>query len=249
MLQKLYTKKAFPEYTERKFLFNLFSKKTYINKQTYTIAGIIKISFKKKKKLKIKHSRLIFLLKSILRITKEKYDDIYIVLNASGEAYFFFQAFDEIVKKNGSKSPYIITTRHYHNKLAEMFIPDVKYSFMRECLDLSFCKNKIIKKFGHRFFICLPVFHYINWEKEIKKNHNLHYYTSFLKEFGLKAANIAPPPKALIPDKVRETMLEKVKKTGLNLENFIFVSPEADSPSGLQTVDRPRDGLGAASGV
>ena len=229
MLQNLYKKNTFQDYTERKILFNFLSKKTYSDRQTYTIAGIIKISFKKKKKLKIKPSKIKFLLKSILENTKDKYDDIYIVLNASGEAYFFFQAFNKIAEKNGSKSPYIITTRQYHNKLAEMFIPNVKYSFMQDCLDLSFCKEKIIKKFGHRFFICLPVFHYINWEREIKINHNLHYYTSFLEEFGLTPKDIAPPPKAIIPDNVREMMLEKVQKTGLNLENFIFVSPEADS--------------------
>lgn len=226
---KIYSKIIKDDYTERKYFLNLLITKDYPNKCCIELFWFIKFSYDK---LKISKKKTRYWLDYILDKIDEEHDDIYITFNASGESYFFMQSFKEICEIENSKNPVIITVRAYHNIIADMFIPQVKKYYIPECWKLVYSDKFIINYKNHRFFIVLPLFHYQNWENQIEKDINLHYYTSFLSVFNLNYKQIAPK-QAIIPQCVRKNMLEKVKKIGLNINKFIFISTKAVSNPSL----------------
>lgn len=229
---RVYSKKIRDNYIERKIICNIYKTKTYATKKEIELLWLFKYTKDFLKISKFKTNRLIDRLLTILNSKNKNFDDVYIMVNASGETYFFMHAFQEICKKNNSHNPVIVATNNFHYTLAKMYVPNIPCYLMNEYWKLAFQNKKIIVKNNHRFFIVLPASYYQSWEDKIITNKNLHYYTSFLEVFNLRPEDITPKY-AVISQDIRDGMLEKVKKTGLNLNNFIFISPEAKSNPSL----------------
>jgi hypothetical protein len=72
--------------------------------------------------------------------------------------------------------------------------------------------------------------HFKQVEIDIKENKigTHHYFKSILNHFELEESDLKIRKVTILP-KAEESMLKKVKKIGLNLDNFVFLSPEAQS--------------------
>ena len=181
-------------------------------------------------KLKYKETSLqkIFIKKYFQYFSPEN-DDIYILNANSGEIYLFLTyIFDALRKKNGSKNPLFIATKKYHTELVKMIHPDVS------CVYIPHFYRKIESKTftakNYRFFTVFPQNYFANVEHIIKTNpiNSKHYFNFIMEQFDIKPEEIELKH-ITVPNESENKMLKKIKKINLNLDNFIFLSPEAAS--------------------
>lgn len=188
-------------------------------KRIYYFAGIpiLKISLKK------------IFEKNYLKYINEKYDDIYILNANSGEIYLFLTyVLDALIKKNNSKSPLIIATKQYHSELAKIICPDIPCIFIKKLKQNI--KDDVFKIKNFRFFMIFPHEHFIKVEMDIKTKPkgDANYFKSILERFDISEDEITMR-KIKIPESDKQNALKKAKEINLNLNNFIFISPEARS--------------------
>ena len=81
---------------------------------------------------------------------------------------------------------------------------------------------------GFNFFNILPMKHFVNLEKRILKGENLHYYNEILKTAGVNSCDFKSQS-PIVSERVKQSVLDKVSKIGLNTENFVFLCPESQS--------------------
>lgn len=157
------------------------------------------------------------------------YDDIYILNANSGEVYLTLTYFiDSLMKKNGSKKPLLLATKKYHVDMIKMICPDIPYRYIKK-FNLNIVGDTFkIDKF--RFFLLYDSPHFKQVENDIKNNPlGKHYYfKSILNRLGLSMDELSMR-KITVPFEDEQSMLEKVSKTGLNLNKFVFLAPEAQS--------------------
>ena len=157
----------------------------------------------------------------------KNYDNVFILNANSGETYLFLMyAFDATCKKYNAKKPLLIATKKYHIELIKMICPDIPYIFMKK-----FYQNIIGDTFQIKNVNLIKVFsqeHFYNVERDIKKDTNAHYYYSILNTLGINPnhiipRSIQPPAESII------SMTNKINKINLDINNFVFLSPEAAS--------------------
>ena len=160
---------------------------------------------------------------------KEKYDDFYIINANSGEACLFLSMLiDSFMKKRESKNPLIIATKKYHVDLIRMLCPEFSYVLL-ENLNLNIKKDEFSVG-NKRFFIIFTHAYFAKTEQDIKTKQvgQAHYFNSMLKRLKLTENDINKRiPK--VSEKASNSVIKKAKKIGLNLNNFIFIAPEAQS--------------------
>lgn len=159
----------------------------------------------------------------------KKHDDIYILNANSGEIYLTLTyLIDSLIKKNGSKRPLLVATEKYHIDMIKMICPDLPYVYI---------KNFCLKVFGttfkidnFHFFMLFDFAHFKQVEINIKSNEigKYHYFKSILNKFDISEEDLQMR-KINVLHSVEQSMLEKVNKTGLNIDKFIFLAPEAQS--------------------
>ena len=166
---RVYSKKIRDNYIERKIICNIYKTKTYATKKEIELLWLFKYTKDFLKISKFKTNRLIDRLLTILNSKNKNFDDVYIMVNASGETYFFMHAFQEICKKNNSHNPVIVATNNFHYTLAKMYVPNIPCYLMNEYWKLAFQNKKIIVKNDNiipscrsslddpgKFFYCFP---------------------------------------------------------------------------------------------
>ena len=81
-----------------------------------------------------------------------------------------------------------------------------------------------------RCFLLFDNCHFQKVENDIKKRPlgEVHYFDEILDRVELTHSDIKMRP-IKIPQAVENRMLEQVKNIGLNLDNFVFIAPEASS--------------------
>lgn len=159
----------------------------------------------------------------------KKYDDIYILHANSGETYLTLTyIIDALIKKNNSKSPLLIATQKYHVDMIKMICLDIPYVYVSK-FKLRITENFFkIDKF--RFFLLFNNSHFKLVEKNIR-NYDLgkyHYFYAILERLNISEQEISMRPINVNLNDEKKA-LEKVQKTGLNLEKFVFLAPEAQS--------------------
>lgn len=158
-----------------------------------------------------------------------KYDDIYILNANSGEIYLFLTyLFDGYLKKNGSKTPLLVATKKYHLEIIKMVCPEIPAIYIDKSF-INLKENKyIINNF--RFFIIFCDFHFRKVEFDIKNNPlgKCHYFNSIKDYIDIPEIDINKRM-ASVPSGSEKSMIEKVSSTGLNLNNFVLIAPEAQS--------------------
>ena len=157
------------------------------------------------------------------------YDDIYILRANSGEIYLILTfILDALLKKNQSKKPLLVATREYHIDMIKMICPEMPYVYI---------KNLQIKLHGQEFeidnkriFLLFDYVYFKTVETDIKQSPlgNAHYFKSLMNRLNLKETDLKYR-KIVVPPEDERSMLVKVSKTGLNLNQFVLIAPEAQS--------------------
>ena len=158
-----------------------------------------------------------------------QYDDIYILHANSGETYLTLTyILDKFIKINKSKNPLLVATLKYHVDMIKMICPEIPYIYI-ENFRLKTPEN-CFKIDNFRFFSLFNTTHFKQVAKEIKQRSlgEYHYFYGILERLNMSEQDVALRP-ITVSVNDEKTMLEKVKKTGLNLDKFIFLAPEAYS--------------------
>lgn len=167
--------------------------------------------------------------KQYFKYFDKEHDDIYILRANSGEIYLTLTyLIDSIIKKNGSKKPLLVATQKYHIDMIKMICPDLPYVYIKK-LNLKIIGDSF-KIDNFRFFLLFDAIHFRKVELDIKGNElgKHHYFKSILERLDFSNENLKMRKMTVLPD-AEQSMLEKVEKTGLNLDKFVFLAPEAQS--------------------
>ncbi len=167
--------------------------------------------------------------KQYFKYFDKDYDDIYILRANSGEIYLTLTyVIDELIKKNGSKKPLLVATQPYHVDMIRMLCPDIPYVYTKK-LRIKIAGNSF-KIDNFRFFLLFDSPHFKQVERDIKNNPlgEHHYFKSILNRLEIKESDIQYR-QITIPIEDERTMLNKITKTGLNINKFVFIAPEAQS--------------------
>lgn len=237
LLKKIYNIKTENNAVKRSFLFGIFKTKYFIEKFNFEFrfCGIVLLKTKINKGYEkfyifgipffIKKTRH-KLYNKILDKIDEKYTDIYINFNCSGETYLFLSYFKP------QKNSLFIASKKYHKDLVHMMYPDIECVYMPDILPLRGIDNIYKEKYkGRTFYNILPFKHFINLEANLRKGINVHYCEEICKTICTEYSKTARKP--LISDSVKKSALRKAGIIGLNLSEFIFLCPESRSNKSL----------------
>lgn len=167
--------------------------------------------------------------KQYFKYFDKKHDDIYILRANSGEIYLTLTyLIDTLIKRNGSKKPLLVATHKYHIDMIKMLCPDIPYVYIKKLRLKITAESFNIDNF--RFFLLFDSQHFKQVEMDIKQNElgTHHYFKSILTRLNMTDADINMR-KAIVNMEDERSMLNKVAKTGLNINKFVFLAPEAQS--------------------
>lgn len=159
----------------------------------------------------------------------KKHDDIYILRANSGEIYLTLTyVIDKLIERNQSKNPLLVATKKYHVDMIKMICPNIPFIYIKD-IDLRFTGLEF-KIENFRFFYLFDNPHFQKVELDIKHKPfgEAHYFKSILDDLNMTYDDISMRT-MIVPLQDEASMKEKVSKIGLNLDNFIFISPEAQS--------------------
>lgn len=167
--------------------------------------------------------------KQYFKYFDKKYDDIYILRANSGEIYLTLTyIIDALIKRNNSKSPLLVATQKYHVDIIKMICPDIPYVYTKKLrIRISGDSFNID---NYRIFLLYDSYHFKQVEHDIKNNPlgEHHYFKSILKRLNMTEHDIKYRKISVSPED-EQTMLNKIVKTGLNINKFVFIAPEAQS--------------------
>lgn len=167
--------------------------------------------------------------KEYFKYFDKQHDDIYILRANSGEAYLTLtHIIDTLIKRNNSKTPLLVATQKYHVDMIKMICPDIPYIYIKG-MSLHLLGGEFtIDNF--RFFILYSIKHFKRLEDNIKNGHpgEHHYFKSILNTLKITNDDLGHR-KVIVPPDDEQSMLNKIAKTGLNINNFVFLAPEAQS--------------------
>lgn len=160
-----------------------------------------------------------------------QYDDIYFLASPSGELYLFLNTAQAIIKKYGSKRPLFIVDKPYKKDMCRMFQPDIPCVQEEFPIALYLYEKHIHKINNMKFFLFFPTWYYVMAQDKLIKERlsgKINYYDCILDfvELNRKDNNFHLP---IISLDAKKSLQEKIQKLGLNLDKFVFLSPEAIS--------------------
>lgn len=237
--QILYKNKTEHDCIKKTYLFGVFYyKKNLINyNKTLRILGLqiwnskIKFGYENFYILGIrykKQSTRNLLYNVINKNVSEKYKNIYIHFNCSGETYLFLSYI------RPTEDSIFVATKKYHIDLCKMLHPNIQCIYLPNILNLRSFDSVYKEKYKNKYFYnVLPFEHFIKLENRIKKGVDVHYCQEICKTIGIEYTTSAKQP--LISESIKKSALKKANRISLNLDNFIFLCPESQSneePSG-----------------
>lgn len=167
--------------------------------------------------------------KSYFKYFNKEYDDIYILRANSGEIYLTLTyLIDSLINKNRSINPLLVATEKYHVDMIKMICPNLPYVYIKK-FNLKIV-GESFKIDNFRFFVLFDSVHFRQVEIDIKSNEvgKHHYFKSILNKLNLSAEDLHMR-KINVLHSTDVSMLDKVNQTGLNLDKFVFLAPEAQS--------------------
>ena len=214
------TEKEFAEDSIKKefFLFNISIKK-YNQKgniRSITILGKIHKEIDFGENFYNKHKKVF-----------QNRDGIFIMHANLGETFIFYRLIQAFIKKNNIKSPLVVGSKKYHVQLLKMVCPEIPVIITK--LNLSMHVKDFLVD-NHKFYLMFSKEHFDSVENNIRGNieqrkHFIEHilgYTNLQKEdFSKESVSISQMEKV--------SLEKKAKAIGLNLDNFIMLSPEANT--------------------
>lgn len=158
----------------------------------------------------------------------EKYDDIYVLHANIGEAVIFLRLARACFRKNGSKKPLIIGLQNYHKELVNMFLPDVDVIILKK-VPFSLYSDTFFTH-GHCVRIAFSKAHFDKLEDALRDNNinDKHFIAFILNSLELSKDDFEDV-NIPVSKEEKEILLKKVKKIGLDIDNFVFFAPEAST--------------------
>ena len=169
-------------------------------------------------------------LKKCKKYINKDYDAFYVLVSCSGETYLSLCNIREIIKKHHTKKPLFICTKKYHKSLLNLICPEFDSVFIED--NHMFLQEDFIEK-NKKFYLVLPYKYFIKLEDDIiaAKQYDINYYNRIKQYWGIDETS--NPIHPVVSQKVEKQMLKKIKKIGLNLNNFIFILPITQSGNPL----------------
>ncbi len=156
-----------------------------------------------------------------------KADSVFVLNSNSGEVCLFLMyAIDVLIKRDNIKKPLIIATKKYHIDLIKLICPEIPFIYIgkiRPMLKADYFNIEDIK-----FYTIFTYKHFLETELDIKNDRSAHYFKSILNHSKINENEIKQR-KIKIPDEFYNSLYKKIRKTSLDLNNFVFISPEAAS--------------------
>lgn len=160
------------------------------------------------------------------------YDHIYMIMPHIGETYLLLTyIIDILIKKDNSKKPLLVLRYKYHADIIQMICPNIPYIFFNITNVDSFNFKERIISSNVRISVPLPMSYFE--EQQLDKdlwipNNKCHYFDHILKYLDIEYEDIAMRP-IIVPEIIKQTMRNKINKTGLNFKKFVFLAIEAQS--------------------
>ena len=158
----------------------------------------------------------------------KKYDDIYILHANIGESVIFLRLAKAYFNKNGSKKPLIVGLQKYHRDLVKLILPDVDVVVM-EKPKLSMYME-IGKYGGHSIRLMFPKWHYDEVEDALRAENApvKHFVDQILNRMELDKSDLSNCD-IKAADEVKNSLMKKISKINLNMDNFVIFCPEANT--------------------
>ena len=156
------------------------------------------------------------------------HDDVFILHANIGESVIFLRLARAYFKKMGSKTPLIIGLQNYHRDLVKMLLPEANVEIIKR-IKISMYSDGFSEE-GHNVRLIFPKSHYDKVEADLRdKNAPVkHFVDQILLKLGLNKSDFSDE-EVHIEESVKTSLLKKVQKIGLNIDKFIFISPEANT--------------------
>lgn len=166
------------------------------------------------------------------------YDDIYIYrMITLGDLYILSFMFENWVKKNNSKKPVLVVLNDNAKKVFNLFSPNI------ECKKIDFNKRLAMEIFyndvenkgfsykNKRFFSYINKQIILDVHNKVKDNINKSIEDcSFVKNLSKYYADFYNKSTIChISEQAKNELFADLELSGLNLDKFIFISPEASS--------------------
>lgn len=158
-----------------------------------------------------------------------EHDHIYVLRANAGEIYLVLvYILDFLIKRNQSKNPLLLASKKYHMDMIKMICPDIN------CVYVDKFETKIVlDEFDagrYKITMLFQMMHFKQIEFDMLQNgcDSLHYFDAILKRFHMNREDVGFR-KIIIEEEPEKTMLEKVGMIGLDINNFVFIAPEAQS--------------------
>lgn len=154
------------------------------------------------------------------------YDTIIVIDSNIGEAFLTLRLLPDILRKIQTTKPMLVITQKYHEQVIGLFEYSIPYVFIPE-LHFSVMKSKF-KINDKRFYICYSHPYYRKIEKSLTTKKPIHFYDAMIKHFDLNKKNLKPGLPTL-SNTNKNLLYEKLKEIKLDINNFVIISPEANS--------------------
>lgn len=175
-----------------------------------------------------KHSTDNLKYKSLYRILSKNKLNIHkhvFIFNGSpsGELYIVLNLINQIIKSISDNEILFVVDKNFKRNLCKLYFPNIKY-YLNKKLNLFIKKKSIFKYKGVTFYSIFTTSHYLKQDLKINKE-NIHYYDCIYKDLGVNRVS-----KFSLPN-ISETVQMKIKTyiEKNNLENFVIISPEANT--------------------
>lgn len=163
----------------------------------------------------------------------QNYDDIYMLLHHLGDTYRMLTIIKGIIRNNQSKNPLLMVFSESFVDLIQMMNLEIPYVYIqttkpfKQRMETQFSTD-VFMLGGFRFFLV-----WNQWCWKSRFDPTSRKLPPDTNDLYIKAAayNVIYDSHSMgkieiIPE-AEKSMLEKSKQSGLNLENFVFVAPEA----------------------
>ncbi len=155
--------------------------------------------------------------------------DFIIILHANiGEITVFLRLAEAYFKKLGAKNPLFIGLKPYHKDLVEMLCPNIPIKIIQKIKLPLYCSEYQTKE--HNIKVIFTKTYYEKVEESLRdKNAPIKHFIKHILNYLKLSENDFSQSEIKITDIEKQEVLDKVKNIGLNVENFVFFSPEANT--------------------